>query len=199
MNRRLSGSDPSLNAKISSEDGAEAEWQDWLVEDSPNQEEEFQEKEEEVTPDDAKKCLDQILDVAEWYVDKYKSQSVNDEEVLHTSERTIVGPEGKAYQATFYEIEELENHEDGIDPRDFIPKDEEVLQSSGEAVGASPNLDSTAFQQGEVFSIPGLSLDLIWCVPGTFEMGSPFRESDRKPDEELNTVTLTQGFWLGKY
>ena len=47
MNRRLAGSDPSLNAKISSEDGAEAEWQDWLVEDSPNQEEEFQEKEED--------------------------------------------------------------------------------------------------------------------------------------------------------
>ena len=47
MNRRLSGADPSLNAKISSDDGSQTEWQDWIEADSPNQEEEYVEKEED--------------------------------------------------------------------------------------------------------------------------------------------------------
>jgi len=47
MNRRLSGADPSLNAKISSDDGSQTEWQDWIEADTPNQEEEYSEKEED--------------------------------------------------------------------------------------------------------------------------------------------------------
>ena len=47
MNRRLSGADPSLNAKISSDDGSQTEWQDWIEADKPNQEEEYAEKEED--------------------------------------------------------------------------------------------------------------------------------------------------------
>ena len=45
MNRRLSGADPSLNAKISTDDGSQTEWQDWIEADAPNQEEEYAEKE----------------------------------------------------------------------------------------------------------------------------------------------------------
>ena len=47
MNRRLSGADPSLNAKISTDDGSQTEWQDWIEADTPNQEEEYVEKEED--------------------------------------------------------------------------------------------------------------------------------------------------------
>ena len=47
MNGRLSGADPSLNAKISSDDGSQTEWQDWIEADTPNQEEEYAEKEED--------------------------------------------------------------------------------------------------------------------------------------------------------
>ena len=47
MNRRLSGADTSLNAKISSDDGSQTEWQDWIEADTPNQEEEYAEKEED--------------------------------------------------------------------------------------------------------------------------------------------------------
>src|SRR5881394_1858659 len=40
---------------------------------------------------------------------------------------------------------------------------------------------------------------LCWCPPGKFIMGSPRREPDRRPDEEQVEVTLTKGFWMGKY
>ena len=43
------------------------------------------------------------------------------------------------------------------------------------------------------FTVPGLSLEMLWCAPGTFEMGSSFGSSDETP----HTVTLTEGYWLG--
>ena len=49
------------------------------------------------------------------------------------------------------------------------------------------------------FTIPDLSRDMLWVRPGTFEMGSPPSEKDRSDDETRHTVTLTQGFYLGKY
>ena len=44
-----------------------------------------------------------------------------------------------------------------------------------------------------------VDLDLIWIEPGTFMMGSPKGEPGRLTNEELHQVTLTQGYWLGKY
>ena len=58
---------------------------------------------------------------------------------------------------------------------------------------------ATAPVKGESFSIPDVNLDMLWCKPGTFMMGSPEDEKDRGNDETQHEVTLTQGFWLGKY
>ena len=44
-----------------------------------------------------------------------------------------------------------------------------------------------------------VNLDLIWVEPGTFTMGSPPDELGNGGDETLHEVTLTQGYWLGKY
>jgi formylglycine-generating enzyme required for sulfatase activity len=44
-------------------------------------------------------------------------------------------------------------------------------------------------------------LEMIWCPPGKFLMGSSASEPDRQPFEPNETqheVTLTQGFWIGK-
>ena len=38
-----------------------------------------------------------------------------------------------------------------------------------------------------------------WCPPGTFVMGSPPDEPERRPDEGQVQVTLTKGFWMAKY
>ena len=44
-----------------------------------------------------------------------------------------------------------------------------------------------------------VSLDMLWIEPGTFMMGSPTDELGRHNDETQHKVTLTQGYWLGKY
>ena len=44
-----------------------------------------------------------------------------------------------------------------------------------------------------------LKMKLCWCPRGKFMMGSPKPEQDRSDSEDQVTVTLTVGFWLGKY
>ena len=43
------------------------------------------------------------------------------------------------------------------------------------------------------------TIELVWIEPGTFMMGSPEDDVCRDHDETLHEVTLTQGYWMGKY
>jgi sulfatase modifying factor 1 len=52
---------------------------------------------------------------------------------------------------------------------------------------------------GSPWTVPDLSLEMLWCKPGSFQMGSPEDEEDRYEDETLHEVTLTSGYWLGKH
>jgi len=45
----------------------------------------------------------------------------------------------------------------------------------------------------------GVTLEMVWIPPGTFTMGSPEREQGRDNDEKEHRVTLTKGFWMGRY
>jgi formylglycine-generating enzyme required for sulfatase activity len=40
---------------------------------------------------------------------------------------------------------------------------------------------------------------LCWCPPARFTMGSPPDEPERRPGEDQVQVTLTRGFWMGKF
>jgi len=53
---------------------------------------------------------------------------------------------------------------------------------------------SKAGQEREVTGIK-----LCWCPAGKFKMGSPLSEPERRPDENQIEVTLTLGFWIGRY
>ena len=49
--------------------------------------------------------------------------------------------------------------------------------------------------------LPGaVTMDMVWVDPGSFTMGSPISESSRDSDEgPQHDVTISQGFYLGKY
>lgn len=68
-----------------------------------------------------------------------------------------------------------------------------VDDSTGTVVPSTFN-GSKAGDQREVVGIK-----LCWCPPGRFTMGSPSNEPERRPDEDQVEVTLTRGFWIGKY
>ena len=45
----------------------------------------------------------------------------------------------------------------------------------------------------------GAKMEMIYCPPGEFMMGSPNTEEDREDNETQHCVRLTKGFWIGKY
>lgn len=57
--------------------------------------------------------------------------------------------------------------------------------------------DYEGSKAGEERKVAGVAL--CWCPPGSFMMGSPRSESERRPDEDHVKVTLTHGFWMAKF
>lgn len=48
-------------------------------------------------------------------------------------------------------------------------------------------------------ALGSLRMDLLWCPSGEYQMGSSEDEDGDNEDAQLHSVTLTKGFWLGKY
>ena len=63
-----------------------------------------------------------------------------------------------------------------------------------DAFPASRGMEGT--RAGEVREFGGI--EMVWCPPGTFLMGSPDDEEGRDVDETQHEVTLTRGYWLAK-
>ena len=47
--------------------------------------------------------------------------------------------------------------------------------------------------------VPPADTNLVFIQPGTFTMGSPLDEAERNSKENQHTVTISRGFWMGKY
>lgn len=63
-------------------------------------------------------------------------------------------------------------------------------------------LSITKFKDGmaTTYVVPSAgNLEMIWVEPGTFTMGSPPTEKGRNENEAQHQVSLTKGFYLGKY
>jgi formylglycine-generating enzyme required for sulfatase activity len=97
----------------------------------------------------------------------------------------------KLLAATFVALLMVGCGEDGESGEDSP----ESNQTSAETTPAKT--DSSA--EGKPFTIADLSMEMLWVKPGTFEMGSPSSEKDRLDAETPHTVTLTEGYWLGKH
>ncbi|MBR4171240.1 MAG: SUMF1/EgtB/PvdO family nonheme iron enzyme [Kiritimatiellae bacterium] len=70
---------------------------------------------------------------------------------------------------------------------------------SGGATSSSPASYPTAGTVKTLMLPGGAKLELVYCPPGTFWMGSENGEVGRSGDETYHRVILTKGFWLGKY
>jgi formylglycine-generating enzyme required for sulfatase activity len=42
-----------------------------------------------------------------------------------------------------------------------------------------------------------IGMKFVWIPPGTFMMGSPKEEKERKDNETQHNITLTKGFYMG--
>ncbi len=91
------------------------------------------------------------------------------------------GGAGRRYAASAGFAAKEESGIEASVSRDILPKDAKHGQ---EAVLALPG---------------GATMEMIYVAPGSFTMGSPTSEKGRNDDETRHRVTLTKGFWLGKY
>ncbi len=61
-------------------------------------------------------------------------------------------------------------------------------------------VDPGGSSQEMIVYLPGdVPLEMVWIPPGSFLMGSPLDERGRSTNEDLHSVTLTQGYWMGRY
>ncbi|MCR4573313.1 MAG: SUMF1/EgtB/PvdO family nonheme iron enzyme, partial [Lentisphaeria bacterium] len=71
--------------------------------------------------------------------------------------------------------------------------------SQQKTITPSVSLSSKRWDNLTITLADDVKLELIWIPAGTFMMGSPEDESGRSKDETQHQVTLTKGFWIGKY
>ena len=62
--------------------------------------------------------------------------------------------------------------------------------------------ETSDFNAGDVqvIELPGgAKMEMVWCPPGSFLMGCPVSEGGHINDGIQHQVTLTHGFWIGRY
>ncbi len=70
-----------------------------------------------------------------------------------------------------------------------------VLMQCGGGSSGGDNSGGTT----KTITLPGgATMEMVWCPPGTFMMGSPKGEVGRGRYENSHQVRLTQGFWMAK-
>jgi len=77
-----------------------------------------------------------------------------------------------------------------------------VLAAEPPPQGAATSFSGTTYSgtaAGEIRDDNGLRTKLVWIPPGSFVMGSPAGEKDRREDEKQVQVTFSRGFWLGQH
>ena len=106
--------------------------------------------------------------------------------------------------------DEDEDEEDEIAAREARMEAEMAKKTAEKAKKAQPKPDPVqeflskppvkVETKTKTVTLPGgEKMEMVWCPPGTFVMGSPESEDGRARREHQIKVTLTKGFWIGKY
>ena len=75
-----------------------------------------------------------------------------------------------------------------------------ALAATGQVIAQAPASKKFAGNKpGDEWDGNSLKMRFCWCPVGKFVMGSPKYEAKRKDDEQQVFVTLSRGFWMGKY
>ena len=78
-----------------------------------------------------------------------------------------------------------------------------ITYTVSDAAGNEANITRTVNVMPTLYTVDlnaTVAMDMIWCPPGTFTMGSPTTEVGRMADrEDEHNVSFTKGFYLGKY
>ena len=103
---------------------------------------------------------------------------------------TVTGPAGSWQQIQYSE---------GPTPTNWVPLAHILIRN-----GPATYTDTTAANARRLYRSLTLTnladTNLVWIAPGSFSMGSPESEVDRRSNEgPRTTVTLTKGFFLGRF
>ena len=71
------------------------------------------------------------------------------------------------------------------------------LQLAASDPRRAPESSFDGSEAGDERKVTGILL--CWCPAGEFSMGSPPHEPERRPGEDQVKVTLTRGYWMGKF
>ena len=104
--------------------------------------------------------------------------------VSATNEAVTISMQGKNFEVKF---------------TDLVPDSVALAKRLQGVVKEGLQVKNEGLVLGKAYSIPTLNMEMIWCKPGTFMMGSPEDEEDRRNNETQYEVTLTKGFYLGKH
>lgn len=80
--------------------------------------------------------------------------------------------------------------------------EDELSKGDGSPVAAKKSTTAkslTGQRAGEEWKANGLKMPFRWCPAGSFYMGSPKTARIHYDDETLVNVSLSQGFWIGRY
>jgi len=87
-----------------------------------------------------------------------------------------------------------------VDERALEKFNREIYESESKLPPEPPPLQNSGQTSRPLHSYKNrIGMELVWCWPGSFQMGSTPEEPGHQSDETLHPVKLTSGFWMARH